>query len=1011
MIPRECKRLAEVDFPIAVVSRHALREKNIRHGNPSTLHLWWARRPLASSRAVLLALLLPDPCDSRCPEKFRAQAREILGPVPGDVGQTTEDLRGALLRFIGNFANWDHAGDSTFLEVGRALVRAAHPDETPLVDDPFAGGGSIPLEALRLGCDAFASDLNPVACLILKTMLEDVPRYGPGLADELARLAGEVRSAAEAELSRFYPPDPNGAKPIAYLWARTVRCEAPNCGAEIPIYKSAWLSKRGATKARYFKEMDGGDCAVLLIKSKPPGGPIEFRIARGYGREDERPGFIEPFATKAKGNNATVICPCCETPLPGNKKNPRTVTQLALQRGGADVMFDGAGKRTGGARLLAVVTLDPGTRGRTYRLPNSQDYATVLSAQKTLKTMEEAGRNNPLAPIPNEPLPPEGTLGFRVERYGMTEWGDLFAARQKLSLAVFAKCIDNSASNGILRDLLGLGFSRWTDIFNASCRWESSKTQVRNLFTRQALPIVWGFAENCIFSGQAGDFSVTVGTMAEVIDAVACIKKPAQTQCADAVRSPLPDDAAEVWFTDPPYYDAVPYADLSDFFFVWLKRVLPDGPLSRDPFDPKNPLTPKKAEAVQDETKSVDGRPKDRAFFEQVMAQAFSEGRRVIQDDGIGAVVFAHKTTEGWEALLSGLHTGGWIVTSSWPIATEAANRLRARESAALATSVHLVCRPRLEDETGDWADVLRELPVRVGEWMARLEQEEVRGADLVFARIGPALEIFSRYSRVETPDGREVPLADYLEKVWEVVGRQALHQVLGTAEAAARDGGAGALEEDARLTALFLWTIRSTASNGAGKAVGNGGDEEEPDEDSDEEESGSRVPKGLTLIYDITRRFAQPLGIHLDAWKGRIIDIEKGVVRLLPVRDRTRQLFGEAGAAGLADRIERAPEAARQLELFPGSPEPAEQPRGRRRRFVAASAQTVVTEATTLDRVHTAMLLQANGRTNALRALLAAEQERGPDFVRLSNALSALYPPGSDEKRLLDATLLAVPR
>jgi adenine-specific DNA methylase len=324
------------------------------------------------------------------------------------------------------------------------------------VADPFAGGGSIPLEALRLCCEAFASDLNPVACLILKTMLEDIPRYGPGLGDELRRVAGEVKRAAEAELSRFYPPDPDGAKPIAYLWARTVRCEAPNCGAEIPIFKSGWLSKRGATKARYFQEADEGDCAVLLIKSSPLGGPIEFRIAWGYGSENPRPGFVEPFATKARGNNATVICPCCRTPLPGNKNNPRTVTQLAAQRGGADVVFDSSGNRTGSARLLAVVTMQPTARGRAYRLPNAQDYAAILSAQRTLKSIEQERRNDPLTPIPNEPLPPEGTLGFRVQRYGMTEWGDLFTARQKLSLSVFAKRIDNTVEDGILRDPLKL---------------------------------------------------------------------------------------------------------------------------------------------------------------------------------------------------------------------------------------------------------------------------------------------------------------------------------------------------------------------------------------------------------------------------------------------------------------------------------------------------------------------------------------------------------------------------
>ena len=232
MIPKECKRLAEVDFPIAEVSRHAAREKYIRHGHPSTLHLWWARRPLASSRAVLMALLLPDPCDPHCPEAFRRQAREILGEVRR-TPCSDEELRKGLLWFIGAFANWDMAAYPAYLRVARNLVKAAHPEETPLVVDPFAGGGSIPLEALRLGCEAFASDLNPVACLILKVMLEDIPRHGPGLAEELRRVGGEIKRQAERELADLYPTDPDGATPIAYLWARTVRCEAPNCGVEI----------------------------------------------------------------------------------------------------------------------------------------------------------------------------------------------------------------------------------------------------------------------------------------------------------------------------------------------------------------------------------------------------------------------------------------------------------------------------------------------------------------------------------------------------------------------------------------------------------------------------------------------------------------------------------------------------------------------------------------------------------------------------------------------------------
>ena len=233
MIPKECKRLAEVDFPIAEVSRHAAREKSIRHGHPSTLHLWWARRPLASSRAVLLALLLPDPCDPKCPDSFKETARKLLRNMQGaPLGwtrnlQTDEGLRRVVLSFIADFANWDNSADESYMSLARDLVKAAHPEETPLVVDPFAGGGSIPVEALRLGCDAFANDLNPVACLILKVMLEDIPRHGPSLADELRAVGERIEAEAEQELTALYPRDSDGAIPIAYLWARTVRCEAP----------------------------------------------------------------------------------------------------------------------------------------------------------------------------------------------------------------------------------------------------------------------------------------------------------------------------------------------------------------------------------------------------------------------------------------------------------------------------------------------------------------------------------------------------------------------------------------------------------------------------------------------------------------------------------------------------------------------------------------------------------------------------------------------------------------
>lgn len=994
VIPKECKRLAEVDFPIAVVSKHSAREKSIRHGHPSTLHLWWARRPLAACRAMLLALLLPDPCDEHCPEDFKEKARALLAQVQGKPGPKDEGLRQALLKFIGDFASWDLSSNQTYLGVSRGLVKAAHPEETPLVVDPFAGGGAIPLEALRLGCDTFASDLNPVACLIEKVMLEDIPRHGPELAEELRRVGAEIKSEAEKELAEFYPKDPDGATPIAYLWARAVRCEAPNCGAEIPLVRSFWLSKKASRKR------------ALCYEIKRPKGKlpyVEFEIFEPKKDNDVPPGTIS--RAKAK-------CLCCGTVLAPE----RVRAQLAAQCGGADVIFDDQGRRIGGARLLAVVTLKSGESGRSYRLTAEHDYNAVRKTQARLAAILgdwERGGKLGLCPMPDEPLPPVGTLGFRVQRYGMLKWSDIFTARQKLALWAFARETCNNGGDTSTSIALTLG--KLADLSNSLCGWIPEVECPSAVFKLGRVKMGWDFVEGATLQDSSGSYSVSLDNLIAGVRSVQVGAARGQVSQQQAQSSALPDDSAAVWFTDPPYYDAIPYSDLSDFFFVWLKRALPGHNLLRDPFDPSNPLTPKDAEAVQDDTRNVNGHPKDRAFFEEVMAVSFAEGKRILHSGGIGSVVFAHKTTEGWEALLSGMIRGGWTITGSWPISTEMGHRIRARESAALATSVHLVCRPRPKDATvGDWSDVLRELPKRVGDWMERLQAEHVRGADLVFACIGPALEIFSRYSRVETADGREVALAEYLEKVWEVVGRTALEQILGTAEAKARNGAAGALEEDARLTALFLWTLQSTNGNGTNATENGAGEDENADED--EEASSGSKKAGYTLIYDVARRFAQPLGIHLDAWESRIIEIEKGIVRLLPVHERAKQLFGEGGAQSIAEQIERNPASSQQLGLFPD--EDAPKIKGKKAKkgktTVELSDEAIEArrrEATTLDRIHAAMLLQAGGRTNALRALLKAEQERGPDFLRLANALSALYPRDSEEKRLLDAMLLAVPR
>lgn len=951
-------------------------------------------------------------------------ARELLRKVQGQVGPRDEDLRSAFLKFIGDFANWDLSADQTFVEVSRGLVKAVHPGETPLVVDPFAGGGSIPLEALRLGCEAFASDLNPVACLILKVMLEIIPRRGPALIEELRRAGEEVKAAADKELAGFYPADPDGAKPVAYLWARTVRCESPNCGAEIPLVRSFWLcNKRDRKWALRYTVHDSG--------SRLRG--IKFEVFKPVSDHEVPAGTIR---------QARASCPYCSTVLPLE----RIRAQLRGQNGGAEVIFDERGNRIGGARLLAVALVKADRFGRHYRLASATDYKAVYESKQTLAKFVGSKLPNGLNEVPDESFhdirPSPNARGLSaVTRYGISRFSQLYFVRQLLSLLTICETIrrrsradysnNENEVNGV-ETLLALTLSRVADYCSAQSRWDSTQERNVNSFGRQALPMVWDFAELVPLQDSVGSWNSMLGGILRVIARVTQINAVAGVQCADASEHPLPDECTNIWFTDPPYYDSVPYADLSDFFYVWLKRILPKEPLLQNRFEPESPLTPKLRECVWNRAYKVDGKEKDPKFFENSMASAFAEGRRLVRSDGVGCVVFAHKTTEGWEALLSGLIQAGWVVAASWPIATEQPQRLIARDSAALATSVHLICRPRGEDApVGDWSIVLRDLPRRVADWMERLQSEGIRGADLVFACIGPALEIYSRYSKVVDAVEREIPLGGnpeatepykrgYLAYVWEVVGRAALEQVLGKAESTAGNGAAGALEEDARLTALFLWTLQSSNAANNGSEVEDETVHDGEEEDAEEDEMAPRKKaKRFSLAYDVVRRFAQPLGIHLPEWEGRIIEIEKGVVRLLPVAERTKQLFGEDGAEAVADRLERSPTEAAQLALFPKQTETETgqvKGRGRGRRQtqsgqVSDDALRTRHEATTLDRIHAAMLLQAGGRANALRALLSVERERGPAFLRLANALSALYPRESTEKRLIDAVILAVPR
>ena len=435
--------------------------------------------------------------------------------------------------------------------------------------------------------------------------------------------------------------------------------------------------------------------------------------------------------------------------------------------------------------------------------------------------------------------------------------------------------------------------------------------------------------------------------------------------------------------TDPPYYDAVPYAYLSDFFYVWLRRSLS----GTFPELFLHAQAPKDEEIVVDRPHELSNSHKDIVFYERELTKAFAESRRITRLDGIATIVFASKTTSSWEAILQAIVEAGWTITGSWPIDTEMATRVSAQGQARLASSIHLVCRPREDasgnptSNVGDWRDVLAELPVRIHQWLPRLASEGVVGADAIFACLGPALEIFSRYSRVEKASGEQVLLREYLEQVWAAVSREALSQVFA-------DVDASGLEPDARITAMWLWTL------GANAVVAETTDADIADDDDDDAPKPAK-PGGYTLEYDAARKIAQGLGAHIESMRS-VIEVKGSTARLLPVAERTRALFGKDEAVAPARRAK----LATQLDLF-STLEQVEEEQGWGEKSAPPPGATV------LDRVHQSMILFTAGRADALKRFVI-DEGTGNDvrFWKLAQSLSALYPAGSDEKRWVDGVL-----
>lgn len=1012
------KRLIEVDLPIKRISAHARREKSIRHGHISTLHIWWARRPLAACRAVLCASLWPDPADPLCPQEFIDSAQKemikwsdnehlqllskesiehfIKVNHDKELVKKKKFLRTLLLDFIADFSNWDNSFNPEYLKTCRLLTNVAHEGfggqigTKPLVVDPFAGGGSIPLEGLRVGAESFASDLNPLPVLINKVQIEYIPKHGRKLADEVKKWGQWIKDHSEKELNQYYPDikkpleeyyTPKVPKvikkgnqhwnllkiqketPIAYLWARTVICEGPGCGAEIPLIRSSYLAKKG-NKSVAIK-------ATPNLKAKC----LDFEIIDGV-----RPNEI--FSTVQRGN---AICKCCGyvTPVANVRK------QLINNDGGAD-----------SSRLLCIVTTlvtersfnnklsSFGETGRFYRLPTKLDIAAISKSAEKLNQLIDKDPDI----IPNEILPLMSGV-FNVPLYGINQWKKLFSKRQLLSLVTLVdktKAITSTKNNDIIRTLLSFAIDRQVDYNSSICTWVQSGEFIGHTLAQgQSLPIKTDFAEVAPMNSGSGNYEGAYNWIASVIENLS--KQNLDTvgtavQCS-ASEHILPDDSSDVSFTDPPYYNAVPYSDLSDFFYVWLKRSLSD-------IEPQllgSSNSPKDNEICEMAGwDSVRYGHKNGKWYENQMGLAMSELRRITKPAGISIVVFAHKSTSGWESQLQAMLNAGWIFTASWPIDTEMATRLRAHGSAALASSVHLVCRPRenadgslILNEIGDWRDVQQELPKRIHEWMPRLAAEGVAGADAIFACLGPALEIFSRYSTVEKPNGDKVTLREYLEKVWAAVSQEALNMVFS-------GGEAQGLEEDARLTAMWLWTLTAGASGNGNNFASEG------DIDDDGKDSNVKLTGGFTLEYDTARKIAQGLGANLDELKS-LVEVKGDKARLLPVIQRGNKLFG---TSGIQHQPVRRKKKTEQLALFSESAEPEEESK-----FEMPELKVEQEGKTVLDRLHQSMLLFSNGRTEALKRFLVEDGVGKDDrFWKLAQALTSLYPKETDEKRWLEA-------
>ena len=775
MTTPRCKRLIEVAFPLEEVSAHSRREKNIRHGHISTLHIWWARRPLAACRAFIYASQVDDP-------ETNAEREELLKEVadlaswdavrhPDRVVRTKENGGSGLT-------------GTKLLDRARGRILDCNGGKPPKLLDPFAGGGAIPLEGLRLGCEVEASDLNPVAVFILKGTLEYPQKYGQldsrpvpeyireaadkgsqssfddgDLAEAYRRnpLATDVRywgnwmfERARQELAEFYPPDPDGSVPVAYLWSRTIPC--PSCHAEMPLIRQYWLARKDRKKVALEPVIDREN------------NRVDFRVVEGPDVTGD-----PAEATTSRGDTRCLLC--------GQVVKGADVRRLSTE-----------GKMA--ASMTAVVLTD--ADGKSYREDTNDDHESFDRAANLLaeRTASHAGD---LALLPDEPMPkgPETVAG---RGYGIETFRELFNARQLLALTTFARLVGEAHAEMLRAGLdmecartvatyLGLAVSRYSDFNCSLVRWKNDAEALVGTFARQALPMVWDYAEHSSITDAGGSFPAMVERVVDGMERALVGNSSANVLLQDAqIARSL---AFSIVVTDPPYYDAINYADLSDFFYVWLKRSI--GFLHPDLL--ALPLSPKRDQIVMNAyaSNSVEGGDRKEAakrHYVDGMAKAFQAMAESLEPGGLTGIVFAHTDPDAWATLIEGLLDAGLVPEASWPIDTELQNKVSGLGQARLSTSVWMACRKR-EGEAPDTflSDVMEEMRPVIRERLLYFWSKGIRGADFFISAIGPALSVFGQHSRVLRPDGSEVSVREFLDMVRKASTDVALEQVLQGAD------------------------------------------------------------------------------------------------------------------------------------------------------------------------------------------------------------------------------------